>query len=82
MHKMMHEKHMRQEQIRADQAAVDRIDATIKTNIQPCLVSCSRSLSAVLAAQAADPAGCSVMHGQHTSGIAQHCWGVGRCSSE
>lgn len=39
MHKMMHEKHVRHEQIRADQAAVDSIDATIKTNIQPCLVS-------------------------------------------
>lgn len=39
MHKMMHEKHTRQEQIRANQAAIDRIDATIRTNIQPCLVS-------------------------------------------
>jgi hypothetical protein len=39
MHKMMHEKHKRLEQIRADQAAVDRIDETIRTNIQPCLVS-------------------------------------------
>lgn len=39
MHKMMHEKHRRAEQIRADQAAMDRIDETIKSNIQPCLVS-------------------------------------------
>lgn len=39
MHKMMHEKHKRLEQIRADQAAVDRIDETIRTNIQPCLMS-------------------------------------------
>jgi len=39
MHKMMHEKHKRQEQIKADQAALERIDETIRTNIQPCLVS-------------------------------------------
>lgn len=39
MHGMLHEKHKRQEQIKADQAALDRIVETIRTNIQPCLVS-------------------------------------------
>jgi hypothetical protein len=39
MHKMLLEKHKRSEEIKADQAALDKIDATISTHIQPCLVS-------------------------------------------
>lgn len=39
MHKMLLEKHKRCEEIKADQAALDKIDATITTQIQPCLVS-------------------------------------------
>ncbi|KAF6256887.1 hypothetical protein COO60DRAFT_58208 [Scenedesmus sp. NREL 46B-D3] len=37
MHKMLLEKHKRCEEIKADQAALDKIDATITTQIQPCL---------------------------------------------
>ncbi|WIA31003.1 hypothetical protein OEZ86_001044 [Tetradesmus obliquus] len=37
MHKMMLEKHKRSEEIKADQAALDKIDTTISTHIQPCL---------------------------------------------
>jgi hypothetical protein len=39
MHKMLLEKHKRSEEIKADQATLDKIDATISTHIQPCLVS-------------------------------------------
>lgn len=38
MHKMMHEKHRRNEEIKADTAALQKIEDTINTHIQPCLV--------------------------------------------
>jgi hypothetical protein len=38
MHGMLHERHRRQEEIKADQAAIERINETIRTNIRPCLV--------------------------------------------
>eukprot|EP00878_Enallax_costatus_P033225 GHUV01036626.1.p1 GENE.GHUV01036626.1~~GHUV01036626.1.p1 ORF type:complete len:161 (+),score=62.02 GHUV01036626.1:313-795(+) len=37
MHKMMHEKHKRMEEIKADTAALQKIDDTIGTHIMPCL---------------------------------------------
>eukprot|EP00879_Flechtneria_rotunda_P031222 GHRR01034087.1.p1 GENE.GHRR01034087.1~~GHRR01034087.1.p1 ORF type:complete len:172 (+),score=67.05 GHRR01034087.1:182-697(+) len=37
MHKLMLEKHKRTEEVKADQAAVAKIDETIKTHIEPCL---------------------------------------------
>eukprot|EP00775_Hariotina_reticulata_P009965 gene9965-10120_t len=37
MHKMMQEKHRRSEEVKADQAAVNKIEETMQTHIQPCL---------------------------------------------
>jgi hypothetical protein len=52
MHKMMLEKHKRSEEIKADQAALEKIDATISTHIQPCLVRASQTqLAQQLAAE-------------------------------
>lgn len=38
MHARLAEKLRRQQERRADQAAIDRIDETIRNNVQPCLV--------------------------------------------
>jgi hypothetical protein len=38
MHKMMQEKHRRSEEVKADQAAVNKIEETMQVHIQPCLV--------------------------------------------
>lgn len=38
MHKMMHEKHKRLEEVKADTATLQKVDDTINTHIMPCLV--------------------------------------------